>query len=346
MNSPIELRSDNAACAAPEIMAAIAAANTGSALAYGADEWTSLLRDKVREVFEHPDAEVFPVISGTAANSLALAALCPPWGAVLCHETAHILQSECGATSMFGGGAVIRGVGGEHYRISPEALGGAFEATRWGDPHHSQPSVLSLTVPTDHGTVYTPQQIGELAASARERGLRVHVDGARIANALTSLGCTPAALTWQVGVDALTLGATKNGALSTDAIVCFDPVISEQLVYRVKRAGHVTSKMRFQSAQLIAYLTDDLWLRLARRANAAMARLVAGLCGLGIEMLNEPDVNMVFARVDPAVVDRMADAGLLFYRYGADNIRLVTSFETTDDEIDATLSRIASALAG
>lgn len=345
MNSQIELRSDNAAGAAPEIMAAIAAANTGSALAYGADEWTSRLRDKVRDVFEHPDAEVFPVISGTAANSLALAALCPPWGAVLCHETAHILQSECGATSMFGGGAVMRGVGGEHYRVAPAALSEAFEATRWGDPHHSQPSVLSLTVPTDHGTVYTPQQIGELAALARGRGLRVHLDGARVANALSALGCTPADLTWRQGIDALSLGATKNGALSTDAIVCFDPVISEQLVYRVKRAGHVASKMRFQSAQLTAYLTDNLWLHLARQANAAMTRLAAGLHTLGIELLNEPDVNMLFGRVDPAVADRMADAGLLFYRMTADTVRLVTSFQTTDTEVDDALSRIETALA-
>jgi threonine aldolase len=346
MNSHIELRSDNAAGTAAEIIAAIAAANTGTALAYGADEWTSRLREKVRRVFEHPDAQVFPVISGTAANSLALAALCPPWGAVLCHETAHILQNECGATSMFGGGAVMRGVGGEHFRVATAALERAFDDTRWGDPHHSQPSVLSLTVPTDYGTVYTPQQIGELAASARSRGLRTHIDGARVANALVALGCTPADLTWRAGVDALSLGATKNGVLSTDAIVCFDPAISEQLVYRTKRAGHVASKMRFQSAQLTAYLNDDLWLRLAGQANAAMTRLAAGLRRLGVELLDEPDVNMLFGRVEPAVADRMTDAGLLFYRMTADTIRLVTSFQTTDTEIDATLSRIETALAG
>ncbi len=344
MNSHIELRSDNAAGVAPEIMSAVAAANTGSALAYGADDWTARLRDTVRAVFEHPDAEVFPVISGTAANSLALAALCPPWGAVLCHETAHILQNECGATSMFGGGAVMRGVGGEHYRVTASELIHAFDTTRWGDPHHSQPSVLSLTVPSDHGTVYTPQLIGELAALAGSRGLRTHLDGARVANALAALGCTPADLTWRAGVDALSLGATKNGVLSTDAIVCFDPAISEQLVYRVKRAGHVASKMRFQSAQLIAYLTDDLWLRLADRANAAMTRLATGLRGMGVELLNEPDVNMVFARLDPDAADRMAEAGLLFYRMTADTVRLVTSFQTTDAEVDEALTRTKSAV--
>ena len=168
MAPEIEFRSDNAAGAAPEIMAALAAANTGSALAYGADDWTARLRDTVRAVFEHPQAEVFPVISGTAANSLALAAMCPPWGAVMCHETAHILVNECGATSMFGGGATIRGVGGAHYRVDPAALEQAFESTRWGDPHHSQPTVLSLTVPTDYGTLYTAGQIGELTELASE----------------------------------------------------------------------------------------------------------------------------------------------------------------------------------
>ncbi len=344
MNPRIEFRSDNAAGVAPEIMAAVADANTGSALAYGADEWTARLRHTVRTVFEHPDADVFPVISGTAANSLALAAMCPPWGAVMCHDTAHILQNECGATSMFGGGAMIRGVGGDQYRIDPAALEQAFGSTRWGDPHHSQPSVLSLTVPTDYGTLYTPQQIAELTAIARGRGLTAHLDGARIANALSALDCSPADLTWRVGIDALSLGAMKNGVLSTDAIVCFDPAIAEQLVYRTKRSGHVASKMRFQSVQLIAYLTDDLWLRLARQSNATMARLAAGLDQLGVERLNDPDVNMLFVRVKPAAADRMAEAGLLFYRIAADVVRLVTSFQTTDADIDTALTRIESAL--
>jgi threonine aldolase len=336
MKSHIELRSDNAAGVAPEIMTAITSANTGSALAYGADDWTALLRDTVREVFEHPEAEVFPVISGTAANSIGLAALCPPWGSVLCHETAHILQSECGATSMFGGGAVVRGVAGDEFRVNPTTLRQAFEATRWGDPHHSQPSVLSLTNPTDRGTVYTAAQVGELVAVAGERDMRAHLDGARVANALAALDCAPADLTWRSGID----------VLSTDAIVSFDPAISEQLVYRVKRAGHVASKMRFQSVQLTAYLTNGLWLDLARRSNAAMARLAAGLRPLDVEFLNEPDVNMLFVRLHPAAVDRMAESGLLFYRQTTDTVRLVTSFQTTDDEVDDALVRIEGALAG
>ena len=188
-------------------------------------------------------------------------------------------------------------------------------------------------------------QVADLAAVARERGLRAHLDGARLANAVAALGCTPAELTWRAGIDVFSLGAMKNGALSTDAIVCFDPVISEQLVYRTKRSGHVASKMRFQSVQLTAYLTNDLWLHLAEHANEAMARFASGLRALDIEFLNAPDVNMLFARVEPAVADRMADAGLLYYRMSADTVRLVTSFQTTDDEIDEALSRIKSALA-
>ena len=344
MVTTIELRSDNAVGAAPEILAAMAAANTRSALPYGGDEWTSRLRERVREVFEHPNAEVFPVSSGTAANALSLASLCPPWGAVLCHESAHILRSECAATSMFSGGGAICGLPGEAFRLTPEALDAAFDATRWGDPHQSQPSVVSLTLPTDYGTIYTVAQVAALAERGRSRGLRVHVDGARIANAIDALGCKPADLTWRAGVDVLSLGATKNGAVSTDAIVCFDSAVSEQLVYRVKRAGHVPSKMRFQSVQLDTYLTDGLWLRLARQANITMARLAAGLTRLGIQALAPAAVNIVFVLVDDDTAQRMGESGLLFYGMGPQIIRFVTSFLTTDAEIDLTLERIEKAL--
>lgn len=321
------------------------AANVGSALAYGDDTWTADLRETVRTVFEHPEATVFPVISGTAANSLALAALCPPWGAVLCHETAHIMQSEGGATSMFSGGAVMRGLGGDaDHLVGVDDVRAAYDATRWGDNHHSQPAVLSLTNPTDFGTVYSPRHVASLAAVANERSLRVHMDGARIANAIAAQGCTPAELTWRAGVDVFSLGAMKNGSVSTDAVVCFDPAVAAQLHYRLKRAGHVASKMRFQSVQLQAYLRDGLWLRLAGVANARMARLAAGLVGLGLQLVNQPDVNMLFVRVDEQVIVRMEQSGLLFYRMQPRLIRLVTSFQTTEGEIDDALARIVAAL--
>jgi threonine aldolase len=338
---PIELRSDNAAGTAREILEAIANANVGSALAYGADEWTARLHDIVREVFEHPTARIFPVGSGTAANSLSLSAMCPPWGAVLCHESAHILQNECGATSMFGGGVVMRGLSGGDYRLNAESLERAFATTRWGDNHASQPSVLSLTVPTDHGTLYSLAEIGTLAAMAKERRMKVHIDGARIANAIAMLECPPADITWRAGVDVVSLGALKNGSLSTDAILCFDDGVAAELFYRVKRAGHVASKMRFQSVQLEAYLTDGLWLRCARNANQTMARLAAGLDKLGLQLENRPDVNMVFVRVPDDVADGMERAGLFFYRIAPGLIRLVTSFQTTVDDVDDALERIA-----
>lgn len=337
----IELRSDNSVGVAPEILDAVVTADVGGVMAYGDDPWTERLHERVAEVFEHDDVAVFPVVSGTAANALGLSALCPPWGAVLCHETAHIIASEGGATSLFTS-AVMRGLpGDEHGRLTPDAVETALAAVRWGDPHHSQPAVVSLTQPTDLGTVYPLEQVRAVADTARSRGLRVHVDGARLANALVALQCSPADLTWRAGADVVTLGATKNGALSTDAIVSFDPALRESLTYRLKRAGHVASKMRFQSAQLDAYLTDGLWLRLAATANEAMARLVAGLAELGIEPDHPPQANMVFARVEPATIDAWADAGLDFYRMAKDHVRFVTSFRSTPEQIDEALRRMA-----
>jgi threonine aldolase len=340
----IELRSDNAAGVTPQILDAVVAANRGSALAYGDDPLTAELEATVRRVFEYPTARVFPVTSGTAANALALSALCPPWGAVLSHETAHILNSEGGATSLLSAGAVMRGVAGDGFKVSPAALGDALDSVRWGDPHHSQPSVLSLTQATDMGTIYTVGEVAQLASIAHDRGLRVHIDGARVANAIAALQCSPAELTWQAGVDALSLGATKNGALSAEAIVIFDEIAAGELVYRTKRAGHVTSKMRFQSAQLIAYLTDGRWLRTAADANARMAQLASGLSALGVGFVNQPAVNMLFAEVADSVATRLEADDLLFYRIEPGVIRLVTSWQTTADEVDAALATFKVAL--
>jgi threonine aldolase len=337
----IELRSDNAAGVAPEILEAVRAANTGSALAYGGDDLTAHLHDVVRDVFEHPSARVFPVTSGTAANSLSISAATPPWGAVLCHRSAHILTSEGGATSLLSGGAVMQGIDGDHALIDPEQLRSALESVRWGDPHESQPRVLALTVPSDVGTVYQPAEIAELTAIAREHGLRVHLDGARLANAVAALGCAPADVTWRAGVDVVSLGATKNGALSAEAIVVFDDAIADELVYRTKRSGHVTSKMRFQSAQVTAYLTDGLWLRLAGNANQRMAELATGLDGLaghGVRLIERADVNMAFVELAATAADALPEAGILCYRMGPTTVRLVTSWQTTAEDVAQALS--------
>jgi threonine aldolase len=330
----IELRSDNTAGVAPEILDAVSGANSGSALAYGGDDLTAHLHEVVREVFEHGSARVFPVTSGTAANSLSISAATPPWGAVLCHHSAHIITAEGGATSLFGGGAVMQGVDGAHGLIDPESLRTALESVRWGDPHESQPSVLSLTLPSDVGTAYRPEEVAELTGIAGERGLRVHLDGARLANAVAALGCAPADVTWRAGVDVVSLGATKNGALSAEAIVVFDERIADELVYRTKRSGHVTSKMRFQSAQLSAYLADGLWLRLAGGANRRMAELVAGLATVdGVRLAERVDVNMAFVELPGPAIDALGDAGVLFYRMGPTSVRLVTSWQTTAAEV-------------
>ncbi len=342
--TPIELRSDNCAGVAPEILNAIQLANTGTALAYGGDAITAQLGELVREVFEDPAARIFPVLSGTAANSLALSAMCPPWGSVLCHESAHIFVNEAGATSMFGAGAVMRGLSGPDYKLHPSEVQQAFDATLWDDAHCSQPSVLSLTCPTDFGTIYTTSEVSELGALASSRGLRLHLDGARMANALVTLGCSAAEMTTKTGVHAFSLGATKNGALSTDAIVSFDAVASEQLFYRLKRAGQVASKMRFQSVQLLAYLTDGLWLRLAQRANDAMSALATGLRTLNVKLLAEPQANMLFAQVGQPAIERLTAEGLLFYEMGGGVLRFVTSFQTTDDDVAEVLRRAERAL--
>ena len=344
---PIELRSDNAAGALPEVVAAVAAANDGSAPSYGADRWTEDARQAIGAAFERPDLALFPVPTGTAANALSLSALCPPWGMVVCHDTAHVLRSECGAASLFGGGAVIRGVAsdGDGSLLRADDLCRLLDSVRWGDPHESQPAVLSLTCPTDRGAIYTPDQVAELVGIAKGRGMKVHLDGARLANALAALGCSPAALTWQAGVDVLSFGATKNGALSTDAIVSFDRAASDQLLYRVKRAGHVPSKMRFQSAQLLAYVTDGLWLDAADRANAAMRRLAAGLRARGYGFGVEPDVNMAFVPIDPMVLARLVADGVLFHEMSPGVARFVTSFRTTSADIDEVLARLDRARA-
>jgi threonine aldolase len=332
----IELRSDNAAGVAPEILAAIEAANVGSDLAYGGDALTARLHEIVREVFEHPTARVFPVTSGTAANSLSISSLTPPWGAVLCHPTAHIITAEGGSTSLMSAGAVMQGVDGEHALIDPDRLRARLDETRWGDPHESQPSVLSLTVPSDDGTLYRPAQVAELVEVVRPRGLKVHMDGARLANAIAALGCSPADLTWRAGVDVLSLGAIKNGALGAEAIVAFDDAAAEELVYRTKRSGHVTSKMRFQSAQLAAYLTDGLWLRLAAHANQRMAELVGALEPLGadgVRLLERVEVNMAFVELPAAAADRLPDAGIRCYRMTETSVRLVTSWQTSSEDV-------------
>lgn len=340
-----DFRSDNEAPAAPEIMAALAAANTGSAHAYGDDPWTGRLAERFGAAFE-TELAVWPVATGTAANALALAELAPPWGAVYCHPDAHANADECGAPEFYSGGAKLVGVAGAHGKIDADRLARTLAATGAHGEHEALPSALSLTQATEAGTVYTPDEVAALAAAARRHGLGVHMDGARLGNALARLGCAPADATWRAGVDILSFGATKNGALAAEAVVDFRPGADSTLARRRKRGGHLWSKMRYLSAQLEAYLEDGLWLRLAQRANAGAARLAAGLEALpGVALLHPIEANEVFVRAPPDVFAALRAAGFEFHPWpGADDaFRLVVPWCVEDAEVERFLACAAAA---
>lgn len=340
-----DFRSDNEAPAAPEIMAALAAANTGSAHAYGDDPWTGRLAERFGAAFE-TELAVWPVATGTAANALALAELAPPWGAVYCHPDAHANIDECGAPEFYSGGAKLVGVAGAHGKIDADRLARTLAATGAHGEHEALPSALSLTQATEAGTVYTPDEVAALAAAARRHGLGVHMDGARLGNALARLGCAPADATWRAGVDILSFGATKNGALAAEAVVDFRPGADSTLARRRKRGGHLWSKMRYLSAQLEACLEDGLWLRLAQRANAGAARLAAGLEALpGVALLHPVEANEVFVRAPPDVFAALRAAGFEFHPWpGADDaFRLVVPWCVEDAEIERFLACAAAA---
>jgi threonine aldolase len=335
----MDFSSDNAAGASAEIIAAIAAANSGSAAAYGADAITARLGEQFARLFDH-EVAVFPVATGTAANALALAALTPPWGIVYCHEEAHVAIDECGAPEFFTGGAKLLPLPGEHAKLTPDAI--AARLTERGFVHHAQPAAISISQSTEAGTLYRPGEIAALGAFARRERLALHMDGARFGNAVAALGCAPADITWRAGVDVLSFGATKNGALAAEAVIFFDPAKAAEFGYRRKRGGHLLSKMRFLSAQLEAYLAGGLWLANARHANAMASRLAAGLAHLPRARLRHPtEANEVFVELPDAAIRALAAEGFKFYRWGGAEalcLRLVASFATTADEVDSFLA--------
>lgn len=339
----MNFRSDNIASVAPPIMAALAAANARSEGAYGADRITKRLDGLFGELFER-EVAVFPTVTGTAANALALAALVPSYGAIYCHREAHINKEECGAPEFFTGGAKLVALPGPRAKIDPEALEEALARGGRGDVHYAQPAAVSLTQQTEEGAVYRPEEIRRLAAIARRHGLGVQMDGARFANAVAALGCTPAEATWRAGVDVLCFGATKNGALAAEAVVLFRPELAGELAYRHKRAGQLVSKMRFVSAQLEAYLADGLWLDLAAGANAMGRRLAEGLSALpGVVLAGPVEGNEVFVTLPGAVIAGLESAGAGFYRWPESDresrtIRLVAAHDTTAAEVDAFLA--------
>jgi threonine aldolase len=338
-----DFRSDNVGGVAPELLEALAAANHGAAAPYGDDDFTRAMTARFRETFEH-DLHAFPLSTGTGANCVALAALANAYGAIYCHETAHINVYECGGPELFTSAKLV-GLPGAGYKLHAAELDAALDLAGRGNPTRVQPFALNLTQPTDFGTLYTPDEIRALATVAHRHGLLVHLDGARFANAIAALGCSPADMTWRAGVDVVSFGATKNGAMNAEAVLAFDAAVAGRLPFLLKRGGQVVSKARFISAQLERYLADDRWLQRARSSNAHAARLAQRLRAIdGVELIGEVEVNMLFARLPAAAVEALDRGPFRYYKLGRDQ-RFVCRHDQEPAGIDLLVRTIEEALA-
>jgi threonine aldolase len=334
--------SDNAAPVAQPILDAVARANAGYALGYGNDDWTRAAERRLSEIFER-EVAAFLVPTGTAANALALAHVAPPWGVVFCHAESHIATDECGAPEFFGGGFKLAGLPGDAGKISAATLEAALAGYGGHSPHQMVAAALSIAQVTEAGTIYRVDEIAALSEIAHARALAVHMDGARFANALVRLNATPAQMTWQAGVDVLSFGATKGGAMGAEAVVIFDPARAALFGERRKRGGHLLSKHRFLAAQMAAYLDSGLWLDLARHANAMAREFAERLAALGLSPAFPVEANLLFVALPRALDAKLKAAGASYYvrpsdtlRLPADHVlaRLVTSFATRRDDIE------------
>jgi threonine aldolase len=340
--------SDNAVGVAPEIMEALARANHGPSMPYGNDEWTRRVERRLAEIFER-EVRVFPVATGTAANALSLATLAPPYGSIYAHEEAHVMVDECGAPELFSGGAKLRPVPGAHGKLTAEALDRALTQGQSSDVHQVIPAAISLTQATEAGTVYQPAELQAIAEVARRHKVRLHMDGARFANAMAFLGVPARQATWESGIDVLSFGATKGGCMAAEAVVFFDPALAESFGHRRMRGGHLVSKMRFVSAQLDAYLADGLWLKLARHANAMAQRLAQGLNATlprlpGARLLHPVEANELFVQLPASTIEALRQAGFGFYDWPCEHgaaIRLVTAFSTEAAHVELFLKTVS-----
>lgn len=328
--------SDNAAAAHPAVLDAIAAANRIDT-AYDGDAWSQKLDGAFSEVFE-TEVSALWVTTGTAANCLALAAQCPPYGAIICHRDAHIEVDEAGAPAFFTHGAKLMLIDGPGAKVSPEAVTDAAGRIR-KDVHQVQPKALSITNATEYGLVYTPAEVAALGETARSFGLRMHMDGARFANAIVTTGASPADMTWRAGVEALSFGFVKNGGLSAEALILFDRSLADEVLVRRKRAGHLLSKGRMMAAQILAMLEDRLWLDNARAANAAASALAQAAPS---RLLHPVEANELFLRATPEEAAKLRDQGFDFYDWGEGEIRLVTSWDQQRESVDALVAALAA----
>lgn len=335
--------SDNSYAAHPAVLTAMADANSGAVMGYGADPVTARAEAAIRDLLEAPEAVVRFVATGTAANALVCAQLSPSFGRIYCHDDAHIETSECAAPEFFSHGAKLVTLPGEGGRIDAATLAQTLQVGAGVGLNGGRSALVSITNATEWGTVYDPDQVAALASVAHAAGLPLHMDGARFANAVATLGCSPADLTWRAGVDALCLGGTKNGAMGAEAMVFFDAARAEGFDYRRKQSGHVMSKNRYLAAQMLALATDGLWLDLAHRANTKAQVLGQAVVDGGGRLLQPVQSNGVFAAIPKAAHDRAQAAGVLYHLWpdktvqGADPVplRLVTAWDTPDAEVAA-----------
>lgn len=328
-----QFASDNYSGICPEAWQAMQAANVGHAPAYGDDRWTAEAADRLRELFE-TDCEVFFVFNGTAANALALAALCQSYHSIICHELAHVETDECGAPEFFSNGTKVLLASGGAGKVTPEAV--EYHVRRRSDLHYPKPKVVSLTQATEVGTVYAVAELQALGEAARRFGLHMHMDGARFANAVASLGVAPREITWQAGVEVLCFGGTKNGLGVGEAVVFFRRELADEFAYRCKQSGQLASKMRFLSAPWLGVLASGAWLRNAERANRAAAELSAAVAKIpGIRQMFPCQANSVFLELSPALEQSLRDRGWRFYRFiGAGGARFMCSWDTTSADVE------------
>lgn len=341
---PRHFGSDNYAGICPEAWQALERANRDHAPGYGDDVWTSRAADLLRELFE-TDCEVFFVFGGTAANSLALASVCQSYHSIICHPIAHVETDECGAPEFFSNGTKVLLAPGEAGKLTPEGIAAVVE--KRSDVHYPKPRAVSVTESTEVGTVYTPDELRALAATCRSLGLRVHMDGARFANAVASLGVAPKAITWQAGVDVLCFGGTKNGAPVGDAVIFFNHELAREFDYRCKQAGQLASKMRFLSAPWLGMLEDGAWLRRAGHANAMAALFAAELATLPeVRLLFPRQANAVFVELPPSAIARMHARDWRFYTFiGEGGCRLMCAWDTKPEDIHAFMADLKAVLA-
>ena len=336
----VKFASDNVAGACPEVLDALMKANEGDSAPYGNDDYSKVLQEKFSEIFEK-EVIVYPTASGTAANALALSTMTPVFGNIYCHKLAHINTDECGAPEFYTGGAKLIPLTGINGKITPEELEKNISGT--GIVHHTQPSSVSITQVCETGEVYELDEIKKIADVAHKHKLNMHMDGARFANALVTLNCTPAEMTWKSGINVLSFGATKNGCIAAEAIIFFKPELVGNISFLMKRAGHLLSKMRFVSAQLDAYISNDVWLKNAKQANEMGKKLSDGLVKHNsIKLAYPTQANEVFAKFPREMIEHLNSLG---YKMNEDEldgqaVRLVAAWNTQNSDVESFLESI------